>query len=98
MATKRFCDCGCGMELTEHDAGRLPLIYRSKRGIVLQVQVLAGPRSETPNIRAGCVRKMVSEAELLFPDLAKVEDAAAEEREKPPIAFGEAQRQKREGA
>lgn len=79
MANRRFCDCGCGKELAENDAGRVPLMIQGPRGSTIQLQVHAGPEGP-PMLRPECARRITApeNGELLFPKLPRATDQGAE--------------------
>ena len=76
MATRTLCDCGCGKELAEYDAGRIPVIIRNEKGVTVEMRVHPMPGGTVPHIRPSCLRKVIGEGEQLFPCLPKVVDAA----------------------
>jgi len=62
---KVICDCGCGQQITEYDAGALPVIVR-KGDLVMELRVIPGP-GPRPNVRPFCMRSAVAEGDVIFP-------------------------------
>jgi hypothetical protein len=67
MATKLFCDCGCGKSLTGYDAGAGTLLVKSVANIEVEISVRANPDGSRRNLRPACVRELIARGELECP-------------------------------
>lgn len=78
MATKTICDCPCGKELADHDAGRIPVIIGAG-DLTVEIRVHPRPGGTVPHIRPSCLRELIQRGEQLYPPVKRVVDPAAVE-------------------
>ena len=65
MAINQTCDCGCGKAMNSYDAGEIPVALKAKQ-IELIVRVVSRD-GVIPNVKPECLKKLLSDVEILYP-------------------------------